>query len=119
MATLEKGSETPLAEQRDDHLRDSSPPAGREHCTFRARLAEHLKTVATVVTELDRPWRASGGGESTRAARVESSVAVFHHRESSMAQPTHAATILFVERDGEPANSERPPSVPVEIPSLR
>ncbi|CAN0369336.1 unnamed protein product [Lampetra planeri] len=116
MATPEKGSEAPLAEQQDDHHSDCSPPARRERQSFRD-LAELLETVAAIVAELEREEPVvEERAPELRGAK--SSIVASRQRESSSVQLTHVSAILFVERDGEPAKSESPPSSPIEIPSL-
>ncbi|CAM9751657.1 unnamed protein product [Lampetra planeri] len=106
MATPEKGSEAPPAEQRDDNLSDGSPPAGRVRRTFRARLAELLEAVAAMVVELDR-GKPVVEERALELRGAESSIAVSHQRESSVAQHAHTAAILLSEQDREPAKSER------------
>ncbi|CAM9676234.1 unnamed protein product [Lampetra fluviatilis] len=51
--------------------------------------------------------------------RRESSAADSRMREGLVAQPAHAAAILLVGREGEPANSESLPRPPVDIPLIR
>ncbi|CAN0040608.1 unnamed protein product [Lampetra planeri] len=102
MATPEKGSEAPPAEHRDDHLSDSSPPSGKECRTFRTHIAELLEAVTVMVMEFEREEPAVEE-RAPELRGVEHPVAVSRQWESSVAQPAHAAAILFAERGGEPA----------------
>ncbi|CAM9873221.1 unnamed protein product [Lampetra planeri] len=83
MATSEKGSEALLAEHRDNHLSNSSPPSGKERYTFRARLVELLEAVAAMVGQLDREEPAVEE-RAPELRGVEHPVAVSRQRESSM-----------------------------------